>query len=80
MQVADNIGLPTDEGLFGFKPFPEVSALPGCSIAVKMHLDEQWRPQASYRGCGFCRVDLCVSAIGGIWNTHPVTGNHLRQS
>lgn len=23
-QVADSIGLPVDEGLFGFKPFPEV--------------------------------------------------------
>ena len=23
-QFADSIGLPTDEGLFGFKPFPEV--------------------------------------------------------
>ena len=24
VQVADSIGLPVDEGLFGFKPFPEV--------------------------------------------------------
>lgn len=24
LQIADSIGLPTDEGLFGFKPFPEV--------------------------------------------------------
>jgi hypothetical protein len=23
-QFADSIGLPTSEGLFGFKPFPEV--------------------------------------------------------
>ena len=26
-QFADSIGLPTDEGLFGFKPFPEVRML-----------------------------------------------------
>jgi hypothetical protein len=25
-QVADSIGLPTEEGLFGFKPFPEVGS------------------------------------------------------
>ena len=24
MQLADDIGLPTDEGIFGFKPFPEL--------------------------------------------------------
>lgn len=23
-QIADSIGLPTEEGIFGFKPFPEV--------------------------------------------------------
>ena len=33
VQVADNIGLPTDEGLFGFKPFPEVCALTGYTMS-----------------------------------------------
>lgn len=27
LQIADSIGLPTNEGYFGFKPFSEVSAL-----------------------------------------------------
>ena len=39
VQFADSIGLPTDEGIFGFKPFPELWVgrlamvrLPPCSL------------------------------------------------
>ena len=56
VQVADNIGLPTDEGLFGFKPFPEVSALSGCSITVKKHRYEQQRQ---------CKQDVAYIELTG---------------
>ena len=31
-KFADSVGLPTEEGLFGFKPFPEVSIISMLSL------------------------------------------------
>ena len=38
VQVADSIGLPVDEGIFGFKPFPEVCNVLDSQRTIQVHV------------------------------------------
>lgn len=88
-KIADSIGLPTDEGIFGFKPFPEVwvgrLAMMGFLTSL---LEEFWTGKGTLQQIGFTTpsgdlfVAICLLAggatlIGTISTLSAATGGKL---
>lgn len=80
-KVADSIGLPTSEGLFGFKPFSEVwvgrLAMAGFLVSV---VEEFWTGKGTLQQIGLSTPSVPLAAIIGILGggaTLLATGNTL---